>query len=205
MGIEMQSKKKTAYASNVNGQIKVFSPEVIQRIVDYVRAAEAVHIFSPEVIQEGYKKILVLLDGTKQAESVLPHVEALVKHENTKLVDVVLIKVCEPPVISADYPEASMPFTWEEHVDYERARAKRVGERYLAEVEKRLNDTGLNVRSEVLLGDPAEEIVNYANGYDCNLITMATHQHFSFIRWLYGSATDKILRRVKCPILLVNA
>jgi len=168
-------------------------PEVDQTLHKHATAENKVH-----------KTILIPLDGSELAESVLPRVLAFVEHEDAKLVDVVLIRVCEPPVVCADYPEACMPYTWEEHEEHERVRAKRIGERYLAKVKKRFNDTGLNVRSKVLLGDPAEEIVNFANRNDCNLIAMATHQHFRFIRWLYRSAADNILKQVKCSVLLVN-
>jgi len=151
------------------------------------------------------RTIVVPLDGTKKAESVLPHVEALAKQEGVDLVEVVLVRVCQTPVVSADYPEAAMPLSWEKHVENEIARHRRTGERYLVEIEKRLKDAGLRVRSEVLLGNPAEEIVKYVNGNPCNLVAMATHRRSRFIRWLYGSVADKILRRAQSPIYLVSA
>ena len=151
------------------------------------------------------RTIVVPLDGTKKGESVLPHVEALAKQEGAELVEVVLVRVCETPVVSADYPEAAMPLSWGKHVENEIARHRRTGERYLVEIEKRLKDAGLRVRSEVLLGNPAEEIVKYVNRNPCNLVAMATHRRSRFIRWLYGSVADKILRRAQSPIYLVSA
>ena len=61
------------------------------------------------------KTIMVPLNGSKLAESVLPHVEALVKEEGIEQVEIVLLRVCDAPVILADYPEAIMPLSWEEH------------------------------------------------------------------------------------------
>ena len=112
------------------------------------------------------RTILVPLDGSKLAESVLPHVEAVAKQRGAELVDVVLLRVCEHPVIPSDYPPA-MPLSWEEHVEKEMVKARRVSEQYLAGVEKRLEDAGLRVRSEVLVGktpwvNPADEIIDYA-------------------------------------------
>ena len=151
------------------------------------------------------KTIVVPLDGSKLAESVLPHVQALAEEEGIEQVEVILLRVCDTPVILADYPEAIMPLTWEEHIEHEIARHKSAGKRYLAEVEKRLTDAGFYVRSEVLLGEPAEEIVKYVNENHCNLIAIATDRRSRFIRWLQGSVADKVLRRAQSPVYLVRA
>ena len=155
------------------------------------------------------RTMLVPLDGSELAESVLPHVEALAKQCGVELVDVVLLRVCEPPILSSDYPEAIMPLSWEEHVEQHMAWAKRVGEQYLAGLEKRLKDDGLKVRSEVLVGkflggNPAGEIVEYASRNPFNLIVMTTHGRSGVSRWAYGSVADKVLHGVSSPIFLVR-
>ena len=45
-----------------------------------------------------YKKILIPLDGSERAEAVIPHVENLVKHDETK---VIFAQVVEPASRSA--------------------------------------------------------------------------------------------------------
>ena len=149
------------------------------------------------------RTILVPLDGSELAESVLPHVEALAKQRGTELVDVVLLRVCEPPVIASDYP-ADMPLSWEEHVKQITNHVKQVSEQYLAGVEKRLTDAGLKVRSEVLLGKPDVEIVDYAKRNPFNLIIMATHGRSGLSQWAYGSIAHKVLYGVSSPIFLVR-
>ena len=150
------------------------------------------------------RMMLVPLDGSKLAESVLTHVEALAKQRGAELCDVVLLRVCEPPIILSDYPEAIMELNWEEHVEKEKAWAKQAGERYLAVVEKRLRDAGLNVRSEVVLGRPIDEIIDYANKNPFNLIVLATHGRTGITRWAYGQVADKVLQRSQSPIFLVR-
>ncbi len=102
--------------------------------------------------------ILVPLDGTRQAESVLPHTEALVKQLGADEIEVVLLRVCEPPEISSDYPY-SMPLKWDEHVEQEQIKCKLVAGVYLAEIGKRLKDAGIRIRTELPMGKPAEEII----------------------------------------------
>jgi len=158
-----------------------------------------------EIVHDKWPKrtILVPLDGSELGESVLPHVEALAKQRGVELVDVVLLRVCEHPVIPSDYP-ADMPLSWEEHVKQITDHVKQVSAQYLAGVEKRLTDAGLRVRSEVLMGKPADEIIDYADKNPFNLIVMATHGSSGLSRWEYGSVADKVLHGVSSPIFLVR-
>jgi len=149
------------------------------------------------------RTMLVPLDGSELAESVLPHVEALSKQRGAELVDVVLLQVCEHPVIPSDYPP-TMPLSWEEHVEQEMAKCQRASKQYLGGVEKRLKDVGLRVRSEVLVGNPADEIVDYANKNQLDLIVLATHGHSGLTRWAFGSVAEKVLVGVSSPILMVR-
>jgi len=128
------------------------------------------------------RTMLVPLDGSKLAESVLPHVEALAKQRGSELVDVVLLRVCEPPVILSDYPEATMELSWEEHVQKEKEWAKEAG----------------------ALGRPIDEIIDYANRNPFNLIVLSTHGRTGITRWAYGSVADKVLQRSTSPIFLVR-
>ena len=148
--------------------------------------------------------MLVPLDGSKLAESVLPHVKALAKQASTEMVNVILLRVFEEPYINADYPEASMNLTWKEHVEQIRNHFKQEAMQYLASVRKRLADAGLNVRSEVLMGKPAHEIINYAHNNHPNLIVMSTHGYSGISRWEYGSVADKVLHGANSPIFLVR-
>jgi len=146
------------------------------------------------------RTMLVPLDGSELAEAVLPHVEALAKQRGTELVDVVLLAICEPGVLPPDYPHAEGVINWDEHV----AIVKGAKVQYLNGVEKRLTDAGLNVRSEVLMGDAANEIVDYATSSPFNLIVMSTHGRSGVSRWVFGSVAEKVLQGVSNPILLVR-
>jgi nucleotide-binding universal stress UspA family protein len=159
-----------------------------------------------EIVHDEWPKrsMLVPLDGSKLAESVLPHVEALAKQRGAELVNVVLLKVFEEPYVNSDYPEASMNLTWKEHVSRIREHFKQEAKRYLEGVRRHLADAGLNVRAEVLMGKPSDEIINYAHRNHPNLIVMATHGHSGISRWEYSSVADKVLHGVTSPIFLVR-
>ncbi len=150
------------------------------------------------------RRILVPLDGSKLAESVLPHVETLAKQRGIGPVEVTLLRVCKPSIISFDYEESGMPRSRKKQADKELADCKRTSERYFTRVKRRLEQAGAKVQSVVLEGEPADEIIEYADSNHFNLIVMASHGRSGISRWAYGSVASKVLTGVSSPIFLVR-
>ncbi len=119
-----------------------------------------------------YRKILVPLDGSKLAECALPYAEELAKGCNTE--EVILVSVTERlhgyRVI--DDPSQLL----EQRLILEGVGKKeRQAQRYLGRVAKVMEDKGIKVGKEVLLGNPAEEVVIYAKHSGCDIIVMSSH------------------------------
>lgn len=152
------------------------------------------------------QKLLVLLDGSELAESVLPHVEVLAKQRGAEPVDVVLLRVSETPSMPSYYgPELSgVSLNWGEYLQREEARRKKVAMDYLAKVEKRLKDSKISVQSEVLAGKAADEIIGYASKNPFSIIVMATHGRSGLSRLVYGSVAANLLQGIANPIFLVK-
>ena len=60
---------------------------------------------------------------------------------------------------------------------------------------------GLNVKRLVYEGDPVEQVAEFAQGGNVQLIVMPTHGYGLMRRFLLGSVTAKILNDVPCPVL----
>jgi len=152
------------------------------------------------------RTLIVPLDGSELAESVLPHVEALAGEQSKGIVEVVLLRACEPPAMPTYYsPELSeIPMHWGQYAQQETTRCKLLSTEYLAGVERKLRSAGINVRSEVLVGKASDEIVNYANKTPDGIIVMATHGRSGLSRLVYGSVALNILVGVSNPIFLVK-
>jgi nucleotide-binding universal stress UspA family protein len=60
------------------------------------------------------------------------------------------------------------------------------------------------LRSQVLTGDVAEEILNYANEVRSNMIIMGTHGYKGLERIMFGSVADKVVKSACCPVLTIN-
>ncbi len=135
------------------------------------------------------KRILVPLDGSKCAETVLPKVEKLAVDIKA---GICLLRVA----VAHTFPG----------VDPTDAEVKvvREAEDYLKTVEERLKSKGLKVDSHVRYGNEAEEILDHAAMKDIDMLAMSTHGRSGVGRWLLGSVAEKILRHSPKPIFLVR-
>jgi len=148
------------------------------------------------------QKILVPLDGSKLAECALPYAEDLAKGCNTE--EVVLVSVTEriqgyrlmdaptQPLEQGMIPEAT-------------GKKERQAQRYLGKIAKALEAKGIKVRTEVLLGNPAEEITIFAKYHNIDITVMSSHGRSGPSRWTHGSVADKIFRASCVPVLMVKA
>ncbi|MBU0515970.1 MAG: universal stress protein [Proteobacteria bacterium] len=70
-------------------------------------------------------------------------------------------------------------------------------------VESDLADVS-SVKTRVVTGDPAREIVKYAQENDIGLIVMGTHGRSGLDRAIFGSVAEKVVKHSTVPVLTVN-
>lgn len=157
-----------------------------------------------------YEKILVPLDGSERAECVLPHVEVLAAACGTG--EVILVSVTERVIgyrviedRTQPMGERLVPGVDERMVPEAVGKEEKEAQAYLGKVAKRLEARGIKVRTEVLMGKPAEEIVIYANKMGCGLIVMASHGRSGISRLTHGSVADRVFKSIAIPILMIKA
>ena len=144
-----------------------------------------------------YSKVLVPLDGSEVAECALNHTQAIVRGCN--IVDVVLLRVIGH---TASYRESFAAMVDVERVEAEERTAARA---YLDATVKQLAESGLSVQADMVNGDAAEAIVDYADKNGVDLIVMATHGRSGVRRWAMGSVADRVVRHARVPVLLARA
>ena len=149
-----------------------------------------------------YKKILVPLDGSKLAECALPYVEELAKGCDTE--EVILVSVTERVRGYRALEDPTQPLG-QQFVPEAFGKKEKQAQRYLDRIAKAMEAKGIKVSTEVLLGDPADEIVIYATHPGCDLIVMSSHGRSGVSRWTHGSVADRIFRASRVPVLMVRA
>jgi nucleotide-binding universal stress UspA family protein len=146
------------------------------------------------------KSIVVPLDGSKLAESVLPRAVELAK---TLSLAIVLTRAYQIP-LSAAYAGAEAPY-----IPNQDALLNLVREEVSAYLETKVNELHQNgvdkVSSILLVGSGADEIIELAQGTPDNLIAMCTHGRSGVKRWVLGSVTEKVVRHSEDPVLVVRA
>jgi len=148
-----------------------------------------------------YKKIVVPLDGSEVAECALPHAEEIALKCGA---DIILVSVTERvkgyrPV--EEYGSA----LGETLVPEAGGKLEKQGQKYLDRIAKGLESKGIKVQTEMLMGNPAEELIIYAKTENCDLVIMASHGRSGPSRWTHGSVAEKVIRSNCAPLLMVRA
>jgi nucleotide-binding universal stress UspA family protein len=142
-----------------------------------------------------YAKILVPLDGSKTAETVVPLARSFARGlqipiELLGVVDLAEMARHGPPsqasMIRSIVDDATRRFD-----DY----LERVAKNFLVG----------KVQCTVRQGNAAEAIIEVAGAEKQTLIAMATHGRSGLDRWLLGSVAEKVLRGASNPTLVVRA
>ena len=72
-------------------------------------------------------------------------------------------------------------------------------------VSAHLHDEGQTVVTHVLVGNPADEIVRYADEISAAMIVMGAHGYSGFKHLILGSTTESTLRHARCPVLCIKS
>ncbi|MBX0294575.1 universal stress protein [Haloarcula nitratireducens] len=137
-----------------------------------------------------YDDILFPTDGSDMAASVLEYVaDVAAAHDATLYV-----------LHVADTNRDSVSAIQGEVVD----ALEEAGERIVSETTERVRDRGIDVRSDVVQGDPARTIVEYADRIGADLVTLPTHGRSGLERVLLGSVTERVVNTAPVPVLVVN-
>ena len=140
------------------------------------------------------RSILVPLDGSELAESVLP---LLTEIAGPLDMTIVLMCVLEP------IPSMAIEGTGPIVVDDLDARRRDAAE-YLAPVAIGLRARGIETTWTVRVGRAEDEIIVAARTVGADLIAMSTHGRSGLGRLLFGSVAEQVLRHADVPVFLMR-
>ena len=153
-----------------------------------------------------YKQIMVPLDGSELAECVLPHLEAFINGfsiNNVRLVRVIEPIKPDPRIYDNTFSDEFIRQAQKIWKDVER-QGKTSAKNYLNKVSEQLENKGTAMHTEVLIGNVADSLADYADSNDIDLIIMATHGYSGIKRWIMGSVADKVFRSASVPVFMVR-
>ncbi|HEY8852637.1 MAG TPA: universal stress protein [Gemmatimonadaceae bacterium] len=146
---------------------------------------------NPRVI-EGFRRIVVPLDGSTLAEQILPRVLTLAKLEEA---DIILLNVLLPHSYSQkEIIDPSLPW-WEKDIS--------VAQTYLFRIAGKLRGEGVPVTTDIVIGENvAGAIGDFASRERAGLIAIATHGRGGVARMLRGSVADAVMHSSRLSMLV---
>ena len=134
-----------------------------------------------------HERILVPLDGSSEAQIVLPYVGEIAARLGS---EILLVSVSESKAGDTGRP-------YDSYLEHAKKQVQSLLEDYGAkEVSK--------VYSDMLLGKPADEVLRYSDENNASLIVMASRGSSGRGRWLLGTIAAKVLRATTRPVLLIR-
>ncbi len=148
------------------------------------------------------KKILVPLDGSESAETILPLICKLANEAGNELV---LLHVVEYPYevypVCRDYPPVDLGLV-------ETLRRKKWAilcdwEAYLEEVADRLVKLGYKVSTEVCEGPVVQTIIDAARRLNADFIAVSTYGSSGYMHGMIGSVANRVLHEAQTPVMAI--
>jgi nucleotide-binding universal stress UspA family protein len=143
-----------------------------------------------------FSNILVPLDRSIFAEHALPHAVAMAKRSGGTLHLVLVHTTVRPdavPMAPVVLDRSFDEMLLSEERDYLESVARRLGAEH-----------GVSVATAQLEGNISREISRYVRRNDIEIVTLSTHGRGGFHRAWLGSVADRLLRRLRVPVLLVR-
>jgi nucleotide-binding universal stress UspA family protein len=131
--------------------------------------------------REMFQRMLVPLDGSAQADRILPYASRVAKCLH---IPILLLSIIDLRVASS-------------------ARARGDVEQQLQQAVDRLHREGVQAAVAISAGRPAEEMLGVAESQGCDLIVLSTSTKQSTGRGTLGRVTDKVFHASQVPLLLI--
>ena len=140
-----------------------------------------------------FDPILVPLDGSLLAECILPHVNAITRAFDAK---VMLLRVMDKNQFMENAQLLDL-VNWQ----INKAGAKL----YLDKMSGRLKKSGIRVEATILEGLVADTIAEFAQNQGAKLIIMSSHGRSGLSHWGISSIAQKIIFSAPTSVLIIRA
>ncbi len=146
-----------------------------------------------------FKHVLVTLDGSPRAESVIPHAIDIARSMGAQLT---LLRVVD--AVNTDWSERGALGKHQADSTVRSLFADQA-QSYLERAATQARSGGATVHTVVKQGAPAKQIVAAAKEVEADAIAMATRSRRGMSRLMFGSVAEEVLHESSLPILLVRA
>ncbi len=140
-----------------------------------------------------YRNIVIATDGSENSQRAISCGVEIAKLSGATVH--ALYVVDTPSMISE---------TWTAGKEMVHELIIREGKKVLSKVKKIIEDSGVEVKEVLLEGYPSEEIINFAENNNMDLIVMGTLGKTGLERFLVGSVAENVVRNSKVPVMVIR-
>ncbi|MFC1935507.1 universal stress protein [Chloroflexota bacterium] len=153
------------------------------------------------------QRILVPLDGSQLAEAILPYAKELALRLSATIYLMRVVPLARQ-LAAASFAGSGgidgMSALDTKAIDEAVALQVQEARTYLEEQAQKLQAEGLKVEWNVRQGTAAEEIIQYAQASNIDLIAISSHGRSGLGRLVFGSVCDRVMRDAGIPVLVIK-
>jgi nucleotide-binding universal stress UspA family protein len=149
---------------------------------------------STKIKDKSYRQILIATDGSKTAKNAADLGIKFASQSGAKVYAVYVTDV-------TSHDSLMMDDSWTKDTCEE---CEKKGHEATSYVETKAKAAGLEGESIFLKGNPAEQILDFANKHDIDMIVVGTLGKSGIERFAMGSVSEKVVRHAKVPVLVVR-
>jgi nucleotide-binding universal stress UspA family protein len=148
-----------------------------------------------KVIKTRYSKILVAIDGSKEAKNAAKYAIGLAKKDNAHIIALTAMHL---PSLYGWSP-AQSPYTWQKKYAKERKK-------WFEEIENLAKRNKVNIRTEIVESTMSVQgtIVKYAQEHNADVIVVGTRGISEFAKQLLGSTALGVVTYAHCTVIVVK-
>lgn len=149
-----------------------------------------------------YERILVPTDGSEQSERAADHALEIARQFGSAVHAVHVIDDRRTGRAAEAVSELSPNSPERREMEERRENA---GNELTAAITERASEAGLDAHGEVLRGEPADLITEYAEANGIDLIVIGARGRSAVGKFLLGSVAGKVSRHATTPVMLIRA
>lgn len=143
-----------------------------------------------------FSRVLVPLDGSPQAEEILPRVEEMAARFESKIF---LLRVVDIVTSSVDGEGTGAAV-----LISERGQQERDAEQYLVKRRNALRTLKIDAEAVLMHGGVVESIESTVETERIDLVAMVSRGRSRFGNMMYGNVTNQLLNTVDIPLLVIR-
>ncbi|OIP61291.1 MAG: universal stress protein [Nitrospirae bacterium CG_4_9_14_3_um_filter_53_35] len=140
-----------------------------------------------------FKKILIAFDGSPQSYKAFEFALNMSKLCPVAAPEITVLSVAQPPE-PADIVE----------VDAIIDSATQHYEGLFEKLREKAKERNLEIKTEVVVGHPADQIVRYAKEKNCDMVIVGQRGKSKIKSWLLGSVSKRVSTYSPCTVMIVK-